>query len=364
MLEKLGYILIIAILILIGFGLKIPAQEKTPGEPTETLDLKTPLNLVTQRILDDTHEDGTFTYIYNPLTKEYSEDYNIIRHNLAAYTLIELGYPEKAKTSIGWALQYLISEENFSYINFNEKNKLGSAATLILVMLNYEGYDETIEKLANFVIYMQNEDGGYRNYHPEEDPDNRLATVLYTGESDLALIRLFKKTGDQKYLDTFEKSYEWVTTYFEENHSPGLISWTSIALAEAYYETGEEKYRDLAFEMTDWLIDVTQYTTENAPSEEYIGSFIINDIDNGLTCTVAAYGEGLVEMLKLAQYEQDETHEEKYTNSLESALKFLISMQDPTGGFKASFAEDYYRIDFNTHSALTLLGSWQLAIGN
>ncbi len=230
--------------------------------------------------------------------------------------------------------------------------------------MDYEEFEPYLANLANFIIFMQNEDGGYRNYHPEEDPDNRLATVLYTGESDLALIRLFKKTGNQKYLDAFEKSYEWTKSYFEENHSSGLVSWTSIALAEAYYETGEEKYRDLAFEMTDWLIDVTQYTANNAPSEEYIGSFIINDVDNGLTCTVAAYGEGLVEMLKLAQHENDTSREEKYTNSLTSALKFLISMQytntadtNALGGLKASFAEDYYRIDFNTHSALTLLGA-------
>lgn len=351
-----------------------PDQQESAELVTQA-DIEESLSLVADRLHQDTKDDGTFNYMYYPSDAEYSDDYNIIRHILAANTLIDLyttyqdpTYIEDAKNSIDFFLNYLVKENDMSYITYDGRTKLGAAGTAVTTLLHYQEvtntkeYQSTIIELGEFIIYMQNEDGGYNNYYPDPDPDNRLATVLYTGEADLALIELYTDTGDQQYLDALDRSYEWTKTYFEERHSPGLVSWTSSAFAKSYYATGDAKYADLAFEMTDWLIDKTQYTKANAPSEEYIGSFIINDVENGLTCTVAAYGEGITDMIKLAKTIGDTEHEEKYINSLNAGLGFMLSMQytddsDPNaqGAFKASMYKDHTRIDFNTHAATTLI---------
>ncbi|EKD48132.1 MAG: hypothetical protein ACD_65C00107G0002 [uncultured bacterium] len=349
-------------------------EQITEVTESQHANIENSILLASNRLFEDLHENGQFVYIYYPTTQSYSNEYNIIRHILASYTLIELykyydesKYLEGAEKSIEFFLQYINEEEETAYITYDEETKLGAAGTAILTLLNYEEttgstiYDNLIQKLANFIMSMQKEDGGYKNYYPEEKTDEPLSTVLYTGECNLALVRLYKKTGEAKYLTTVQKSYEWTKDYFANKHSTGLVSWSSVALAELYYITGEEKYSDLAYEMTDWLIDNTQYTEETAPEEEYIGAFLINDIEGGLTCTVAAYGEGFNTMLKLAKYMKDKEHEEKYTDTLDKAIIFLLNMQfkdedeNATGGFIASFDNDKIRLDFTSHSLITLI---------
>lgn len=339
---------------------------------TET-EAEDPLALASERLKGDLLENGQFHYLYYPSSDSYASSYNIIRHILGSYTLIELSYLEEAEKSIDFFMQYIIDEEEMSYITYNDKTKLGSAAVAVLTLLSYQeatestNYDETIEKLTNFIIHMQNEDGGYRNYYPEEDPENTFSTVLYTGESNLALTRLFAKTGDTKYLETIEKSYDWVESYFDKKHAPALVSWNSMAFSELYPLTEDQKYIDLAFEMTDWLIDTKQYTEEEAPYPIYIGSFIINDIDNGLTCSAAAYAEGILSTYELAEYIGDQEHQKKYKESLDKALGFIKSMQfteensfymenpeKAIGGFRASPYNHKIRVDFTSHAIAVL----------
>lgn len=349
---------------------------------TNSNQLEESLELAANNLADSFIENGKFQYLYYPTENKYSESYNIIRHILGTYTLIDLYkyyedpiYLEKAEKSIEFLLEYTVENKEMSYITYNGKTKLGSAATAILALLNYQEatgtdkYDQNIEKLANFVLYMQKDDGGYKNFYPEEDLEETFSTVLYTGESNLALTRLFEKTGDEKYLRAIENSYEWIVEYFERKHAPALVSWNSMALAELYELTEDERYANLAFEMTDWLIDTKQYTEESAPYPIYEGAFIINDIDGGLECSTAAYSEGIVATYNLAASIEDQEHMEKYKESLSSAMKFMLNMQfteentfymrypeNAIGGFRASPYNHKIRIDFTSHSIEALLG--------
>ncbi len=391
-LEKTSYILIAVILIVISLQIGISFEEPEDFEANTmyvtpidfSQELQESLDLVAERIQEDLKDDGSFHYIYYPSSKSYSDSYNIIRHTLGSYTLLELykyyndeTYLEDAKKSIDYTMEYLVENDDMLYITYNDKTKVGTAAITILTLLNYEEitgettYDETIEGLAEFILFMQEEDGGFQNYYPENDPEDKLSTVLYTGEADLALTRLYKKTGEEKYLEAVEKSYEWVKNYFDERHSTGLVSWASSAFAEVYYELKDPKYADLAFEMTDWLIDNTQYTSENAPEESYIGAFLINNTEDRLTCTVAAYSESINDMIVLAKNIGDPEHEKKYTKSLKASLEYMLSMQYTTenttdenalGGFQASMYEDHFRIDFNTHAAISILKALENSI--
>lgn len=372
MFEKLGYILVAITLSVFIFGIGIESQpQEEILEPTETtyedLNIQESLDLVKNRIIADQLENGQFHYIYYPSTDEYAESYNIIRHTLGAYALLEFGETEKAKKSIDFILENLIEEDEMSYITYNERTKLGTAAVTVLTLLKYQDltdsteYNETIKELGEFILFMQDEDGGYRNYHPEANPESRLATVLYTGESNLALIRMYQEYRDERYLEAAEKSYDWCVTYFEERHSTGLVSWNSSAFAETYYETGDLKYAAFALQMNEWLIETTQYTDKNAPSQDYIGAFYVSDVEEGITCSAAAYGEGFGDMLALAKNLGDQEKIDKYESTLRSTIKFLQSMQftDPEnektyGGFKASMYNNQTRIDYNTHAALTL----------
>ncbi len=341
----------------------------------------TSLDLAAERIKNDFSGTEKFNYAYYPSDDTYSDKYNMPRHIYGSYTLIELykyygdeSYLEDAKKSIDWFMDYVITEGDMSYITYNGYTKLGSVAMAIIALTDYKevtgdtSYDELMAQLANFAIFMQDEDGGYRNYYPEADYDNTFATALYTGEINLGLARLYRDTGEEKYLETIEKSYYWVEEYFDRKHSPAIVSWNSSAYLIVYELTEDEKYAEATFKMTDYLIDNRQYDEEMTPFDSYIGAFLVNGVDDGLTCSAAAYGEGLVDAYELAVIMGDIEHQEKYKESTHLAVEFLISMQftdentfyletpeRAIGGFRSSMYQNDIKVDSNCHAMSTYL---------
>ncbi len=207
--------------------------------------------------------NGKFVYGYYPLTDKKIDNYNILRHAGATWVLIkcyntnEKDANEKLK-NIDLAMNYLIEnikqkDENTSYIT-EEKNgelKLGANALTIIAMSEYTKtfnntkYVDTMKKLGNGILDMQEDDGSFVHVLSQEDyslkDENR--TVYYDGEAMLGLCRLYDITKDEKYLDSAKKAMQY---FMDNNYIQYCDHWISYSINELikyddnkdYYEFG------------------------------------------------------------------------------------------------------------------------------
>ncbi len=287
-------------------------------------------------LLNHTHENGEFDYMYYPSADSYSDSYNIVRHIGTTYALLlmyeytnDTEYLESAEKAIAYMLQYYKEEGEMGYIEENSVTKLGSVAIGVLVMdkayslTGSQEYFDYAEKFGTFLLDMQMDNGNFKNQYPNDDTDNEDAYEIYGAETNLALTRLYAQTGKAEYLTALEKSYTYTKTYFDESPSTMMVSWDTGAFSELFYLTGNQNYADLAYQAADFII-AKQYTEETAPYWDYVGAFNKNGAQ---AINTATYSEGVGDALKLAIYQNNQERIEKYTDSLELSMKFLVNMQ-------------------------------------
>jgi len=380
--KKILYILLIATLITSGIILLENTENRTQKtEEIETTEepqeigreeVETAIKLAGEKLKDDLKTNGQFNYIYDHASDYTTDSYSMVRHISGSNALVALykftkdeSYIEAAKTSIDFFMQYLITEGDKSYILYkyeNENADTGSQALALITLINYENetgdiqYSDTITQLANFLLSIQNEDGSYKNYYPKDDPDYAMATELFTGEANFAIMHMLERTGETKYLAALQKSYDFVKNYFESTYSSPIVSWNSNAFARLYKYTDNAEYADLVIEMTDWLRNL-QYKEDNIDDPLYVGGFRTEDPEQWLTCTTGAFGEGINAGLSAIRDQGDKDLEESYDETISLAIKYLLSVQHEDGSFNASPSQEWVRIDFNTHAIMTLLGA-------
>lgn len=116
-------------------------------------------------------------------------------------------------------------------------------------------------KMADFIVDMQLEAGGYRT-HPPSQKKESYPTVFNTGQDLLGLTSIYKKTHNQKYLDSCikaanflckiqEKDGSWVKyTYGNKTH----VYHTRVAwgLLKVYQLTNNLKYKKAALKNLKW----------------------------------------------------------------------------------------------------------------
>lgn len=161
-------------------------------------------------------DNGEFQYGYNPITDKDSEDYNILRHAGSTWALLickENLNKDRIDKAIDFMNQSIIDkDEQTSYIIEKKSNeiKLGGNALAIIALCEYTDkykdtkYVETIRKLANGIISMQKENGGYSHILNTNDfsIEDEYRTVYYDGEATLALLKAYKLLNDEKIFRT------------------------------------------------------------------------------------------------------------------------------------------------------------------
>ncbi len=336
-------------------------------------------------IQEDQKYDGSFHYLYYPLNDSYTSDYNILRHAGTTYAILmlfertgELRYLRVALDGINFLLKYIdYVDKDTSYILHDDKGKLGGTALSLLCLTKYKDltknpvFDDYIDKMGEFLLYMQEDEGWFRSfYYYEGDYDYNENSSIYPGEAMLALIRLYKTMGEDKYLEALEKAYTFYSNDQKyEWRNSAFIPWTTSAFAEAYEETEKIEYANFAFAMSDfqlnWQIKTDQFDEED------------NNLKGGFSSepsiNTASYLEGIGDTYKLAKLIDNALKIEVYESALIIGAEFILSLQyrheeveefthpgRAFGGFHLTLSGDderwsEIRIDYTQHSLSAIL---------
>ncbi|MBW2981683.1 hypothetical protein KY343_02275 [Candidatus Woesearchaeota archaeon] len=244
--------------------------------------------------------------------------------------------------------------DDFVYANFSSDDiKLGYSAFMILTLLetDYHSKEFLLDKFANGILYLQNEDGSFNTFFYS---NKSTGIDYYPGEALFALISLYQYKKDQRYLQTVEKAFPYYSEYWKENANTAFVPWQSRAYKMLYLETEEKKYADFVFEMNDFMLD------EHYPKKR------CQDFDFDRSMVTAVYIEGVNQAYELAKLLGDKEREECYANFIREGADYIISLQikdksekQAIGGF---LGDSSLRVDRNQHAVIALIEARELGI--
>ncbi|WP_081944654.1 Mur ligase family protein [Sphingopyxis sp. MWB1] len=216
--------------------------------------------------------DGRFRYGWHPCFNREIAAYNSLRHASSLYAMIEAWEVTRDKVlnaAIDRALAYLVEhlvdcgplpggEAAAFLVDSGGEIKLGGNALAILALVKYgqvtgdERHLALCEQLARTILYMQNDVSGrfvhVLNY-PALDVKESFRTIYYDGEAAFALMRLFERTGDRRWLHAVENGF---VHFMREEHWRTHDHWLSYCIneltrhdpSETYYQFGLDNVRD------------------------------------------------------------------------------------------------------------------------
>ena len=343
-----------------------------------------------------TYDDGQVTYKFWPAENRYSNEYNLVRHTLATWNLVQ-GYNitgreeflEGAGRALDWTLKYRVDEGDMSFIRYDNNVKLGSVVVGLMGIIDLARatgtteYDDLMIRFGNFTLFMQEDSGKFDPYYvPDDHPYANETNDIVPGEALLALMMLYEYTGDEKWLAPAEKYFDyyipwwnervvkkqttgaWPAAIYESNTRLDLVQfgpWTVMA-ANAYHKaTGDERAADFALEVGRWMIESYGWMPENSPWPDYIGGYY--KMPGELPAMQAfCYAEGTAAAYKLAlRYRTGESA--FFEQATRAAARFALVMQFDDnqtypfprpemvrGGTRYAMNETKVRIDYVYHA--------------
>ncbi|MEE2749891.1 MAG: hypothetical protein VX519_00545 [Myxococcota bacterium] len=345
--------------------------------------------------LANLQDNGQVTYKFWPSENRYSNEYNLVRHTLATWNLVQAWHIENrpefldaARRAQEWTLQFLVEEGDMSFIDYNNNRKLGSVVVALMGMIELAQatgsteWDDLMERFGNFTLFMQEDSGKFDPYYvPDDHPYANNVNDIVPGEAALALVMLHEYTGDDKWLGPLPKFFEYYMPWWEERvakrregmrwpfetYYPGdrleLVQFGpwSVMAANAYHRvSGDKVSADFGLNVARWMIDTYQWTEERAPWPDYVGGYY--KMPNELPAMQAfCYAEGTSAAYQLALRhapEQAAFFEEHTRQSMRFALQMQYDdMQvypfsragEVRGGTRYAMNETKVRIDYVHH---------------
>ena len=199
-------------------------------------------------LLNQMGEDGKFIYGFYPIFDKDIKGYNILRHASSLWGLVlcykiigSAEIKEKIKAGIDYLLKNIVFyDKNTTFLVDRELNeiKIGGNGIAIIMLTEYmsifqaDEYNSVLETLGNGIIKLQNDETG-EFYHVLNANDfsgkAKDRTVYYDGEATFGLMRLYKQTGDKKWLDAAKKSFDFL---IKSDYAQYADHWLSYAVNE------------------------------------------------------------------------------------------------------------------------------------
>jgi hypothetical protein len=163
---------------------------------------------------------------------------------------------------------------------------------------------------------------------------------------------MYEKTGQEKYLETVSRAFDYYRTYWRNNQNTAFIAWHSRTDYKLYQATDNREVADFVFEINDYLLEQYQ-SSDNCQSFNF---------DKG--SVTAVHLEGIVQALKLATQLEDQPHRNCYQNFTEQGMAYLVSLQVPAdsdlplpaiGGIWDGPQKQSQRVDRNQHAVMALM---------
>lgn len=215
--------------------------------------------------------DGSFHYIYDPLTDKVEDGYNVVHHAGVAWGLVQAHqatgqrrFLDGGRRALDWLAARLKTRDDLGWVDHEGRRALGAAALAVVGTLDYraasqdERFDAAAQRLGRFVLFMQRPDGFFHSeYDPAKHagfwPEDRLS--LYApGEAMVALARLARALPDARWRQALVRAADfaatkrdaWLATRGLEAIFPD--AWTIQALDELHaLGAAKRRHVDYAF---------------------------------------------------------------------------------------------------------------------
>ena len=222
-------------------------------------------------VLRQIQPDGKFFYQYYPLEDRHSAgDYSLPRHagttwflSLAYRQLKQQRYLAGARRAIDYLGQHAVPRAcrstPYACVGSDAYADLGSAALAVVAIAEYQGatgdtrFEQLARRLGRFIVWMQKDNGDFcHQYFPSRQKKNCHDILLYyTGESALALGKLYELTHDRQYLGPLERALDFLTgekyDFFMGQFFISEDHWTCIAAEAAPPSLRKEQYARLCY---------------------------------------------------------------------------------------------------------------------
>jgi len=246
-------------------------------------------------------EDGKFVYGYYPIDNQEIEGYNIIRHAGTVWNLIlqyEITGDKALLKPIERALEYLEDYVHYkdnatAFINDRGTLNVGGNGISLLAYVSYAQvtgstkYHSLIRALANGIIYLQKNDGGFIHTIKKADYSiyQEYVIVYYDGEAMYGLLKAYDLLRDRRYLYSAEKA----GNYFIRNNYEDLHShWIAYSFNELTKHVPRDHYFEFGLKNINNYLDTINRTSSAAHTtcETTGASFELYDrlIKSGVEC--------------------------------------------------------------------------------
>ena len=277
------------------------------------------------------YEDGQVVYKMWPSENRYSDEYNLVRHTLATWNLVQAWnfdpqpeYLTGAEAALEYTLKWRKTEvlddgTKMTFIEYpgdgdpsvpalpvselpNDRNrKLGSVVVGLMGMIDLarakddDQWDELMIEMGEFVLHSQDENGAFLPYYvPPGHPYEHERNDIVPGEAALALVMLYEYTGDERWLEPLPGYFEFYEPWWDsrEGQKSDVSAWPayiypnqtrldlvqfgpwSVMAANAYYRaTGDDAPVDFAMKVGRWMVDSYMWSEETSPWPDYVGGY-------------------------------------------------------------------------------------------
>jgi len=333
--------------------------------------------------LHNLRRDDSFEYKYWPVQNRRSEEYNEVRHILAARDLADVWryrnddrYLAGSKRAMDWLMQFAVDSEDaeagplphppdgtmlFRYPSYalqrslkkQSNQKLGTVAVGLLGWLAWadatgsHAEDDRIRRMAKFTQALQEPDGRFRAYyvHPGHAYEHNKNDIV-PGEAMLALGLVAEYFDEPEWAAAYPKFIEYYQPWFRERAARKVPTgrwphdtyknadrlelvqfgpWSVMAAKQYYKMTGDTAAAEFGLEVADWMIDNYQWRGERSPWPDYVGGYYKLPEELPAMQTFC-YSEGTAAAYTIASRYAPE-RKGKYELATAEAIRFLEVMQ-------------------------------------
>ena len=282
---------------------------------------------------------GALPYKYWPSRGEESPADNAIRRFLGTLSLARLGelrncaeIREAAQRNLRFNMARYFRNigDGCGAIVEPAGAKLGAAALAALAILESPAQGELqteLAMLATGVERLADAENGFRTFFFPKRRDGENWN-FYSGEALLFWAEARRRGAD------FAPSLERCAAIFERcrarhrrTRNPAFVPWHTQACASLFAQTGGHEYRDFAFEMSDWLAPMQQWSGVALDLQGRFYDPKRPEFGPPHAASTGAYLEGYADALALARAIGDQGRANAYQRILSRGLRSLRQLQ-------------------------------------